>query len=61
MYRVAAARRKTGIVRTIIFFIECSRMEFADGFVQNTGIPPSRRLPAGIATIGSGDANPYVI
>ena len=41
--------------------IEGSRKKIADGFVQNAGAHPSRRLPAGIAQTAPGDTNPYGI
>ena len=59
-YRAAGLRRKTrsSHSRTII---EGSRKEVADGFVDNAGARPSRRIPGGIGQIASGDPNPYGI
>ena len=41
--------------------IEDSRMEVADGFAEDAGAYPSRRIPGGIAQIAPRDANSYVI
>ena len=41
--------------------VEGSRKEVADGFVDDAGARPSRRLPAGIRESAPRDANPHVI
>ena len=56
-HRVWRGGRKTGTSRVI----EGSRMEVADGFADNAGTHPSRRIPGGIGQIAPRDANSYVI
>ena len=55
--RAIGLRRKTRSSRRRTI-IESSRMEVADGFVEDAGAHPSRRIPAGIGQIAPGDANP---
>ena len=57
-HRTGGIRRKCRLKCGII---EGSRNEVADRFVQNAGTHPSRSIPAGIAQIASGDANPKAI
>ena len=61
-HRAVRLRRKPGIpIASTHNIIEGSRKEIADGFVQNAGARPSRRLPAGIAQTAPGDTNPHDI
>ncbi len=59
-HRAIGLRRKTSIPHSPTI-IEGSRKEVADGFVDNAGAHPSRRIPAGIAQTAPGDPNPYDI
>ena len=60
-HRTTAACHKIAIQETISVVIEGSRKEIADGFVDDAGADPSRRIPAGIGQSAPRDTNPYII
>ena len=61
LQRTVAARRKPGILIASTIIRECSRKEVANGFVDDAGAHPNRRLPVGIGQSVSGDANSHPI
>ena len=60
-HRAVGVRRKPRTIWGAHFIIEGSRMEVADGFVQNARTYPSGRIPGGIGQIAPRDANPKLI
>ena len=54
-HRAVRLRRKPGSKKSVIVG---SRKEVADGFVDDAGANPSRRIPAGIRQTAPRNANP---